>query len=186
VRRASFDSWPCSIARTADLLGDGWTLLVLREAFYGEARFDGLTEALGIARNTLADRLRRLVDAGLLEKRPYQSDPVRHDYLLTEKGRDFFGVLAAINAWGDRWMAGGDGPPVTTRHDVCGSDTRALVVCSGCGEPLHADDVTARPGPGYPARLLDDPGVQRRFGLTAQRTSPAAPATVAAGVPAGD
>jgi len=186
VRRASFDSWPCSIARTADLLGDGWTLLVLREAFYGESRFDGLSQSLGIARNTLADRLRRLVDAGLLEKRPYQSDPVRHDYVLTEKGRDFFGVLAAINAWGDRWMAGPDGPPVTMRHDLCGSDAGARVVCSVCGEPLHADDVTARPGPGYPARLLDDPRVQRRFGPTEHSSGPKAPQGAAAGIPAGD
>jgi DNA-binding HxlR family transcriptional regulator len=168
VRRASFDAWPCSIARTADLLGDGWTLLVLREVFYREARFDGLTRSLGIARNTLADRLRRLVDAGLLEKRPYQSDPVRHEYVFTEKGRDFFGVLAAINAWGDRWMADGDGPPVTMHHHRCDTDAHARVVCSACGDLLRADEVTARPGPGYPARLLDDPVVQRRFEYSVQ------------------
>jgi DNA-binding HxlR family transcriptional regulator len=171
VRRASFEGWPCSIARAADVLGDGWTLLVLREVFYGEARFDGLTRSLGIARNTLADRLRRLVDAGLLEKRPYQSEPVRHDYVLTQKGSDFFGVLAAFSAWGDRWMADGDGAPVTMRHDVCGSDAHARVVCSACGEPLHADAITARPGPGYPARLLDDAGVQRRFGPSSDVTA---------------
>jgi DNA-binding HxlR family transcriptional regulator len=163
VRRTSFEGWPCSIARTADLLGDGWTLLVLREAFYGETRFDGFAQGLGIARNTLADRLGRLVDAGLLDKRPYQSDPVRHDYLLTDRGRDLFGVLAALNTWGDRWLSADAGVPVLLHHDTCGADTSAEVVCASCGEPLRSDDVTARPGPGYPARLLDTPEVRRRF-----------------------
>ncbi|MFI8232693.1 winged helix-turn-helix transcriptional regulator [Streptomyces sp. NPDC085900] len=163
MRRTSFDGWPCSIARTVDILGDGWTLLVLREIFYGETRFDGFIDSLGIARNTLADRLRRLENAGLLQRRPYQSDPVRHEYLLTDKGRDFFGVLAAINAWGDRWLADDDGIPVVMHHTACGHDTHAQVVCPSCGEPLHHQDVTVRTGPGYPARLLDSPDVQARF-----------------------
>jgi DNA-binding HxlR family transcriptional regulator len=157
------EGWPCSVARTADLLGDSWTLMVLREVFYGESRFDGFAQSLGIARNTLNDRLGRLVDSGLLVKRAYQADPVRHDYVLTDKGRDFFGVLAAMNAWGDRWLADDAGVPVTMTHDRCGSDAGARVVCAGCGEPLHADDVTVQPGPSYPARLLDAPDVQRRF-----------------------
>ncbi|MGW2825756.1 winged helix-turn-helix transcriptional regulator [Streptomyces sp. NPDC001443] len=164
MRRTSFDSWPCSIARTVDLLGDGWTLLILREVFYGESRFDNFIDSLGIARNTLTDRLRRLEDAGLLQRRPYQSEPVRHDYLPTDKGRDFFGVLAAINAWGDRWLAD-DGIPVVTHHTTCGHDTQAKVVCSACGEPLHHQDVAVRTGPGYPARLLDTPDVQARFAM---------------------
>jgi DNA-binding HxlR family transcriptional regulator len=165
MRRTSFESWPCSIARTADLLGDGWTLLVLREAFYGESRFDGFVASLGIARNTLDERLRRLVEAGVLERRPYQEQPVRSDYVLTERGRDLFGVLAALNTWGDRWLAGEEGAPVALRHDGCGSEAGARVVCAGCGEDLRADAVTARPGPGYPAALLDDPAVRRRFDL---------------------
>ncbi|MEW2530652.1 helix-turn-helix domain-containing protein [Streptomyces sp. NPDC047071] len=163
MRRTSFDSWPCSIARTVDILGDGWTLLVLREVFYGESRFDGFIGTLGIARNTLTDRLRRLESAGLLERRAYQSDPVRHSYLPTDKGRDFFGVLAAINAWGDRWQSGEDGVPTVLRHTTCGHDTRARVVCSSCDEPLHHEDVTVRIGPGFPSRLLDDPAVRARF-----------------------
>ncbi|MFG3013691.1 winged helix-turn-helix transcriptional regulator [Streptomyces cinerochromogenes] len=163
MRRTSFDSWPCSIARTVDILGDGWTLLVLRELFYGESRFDGFIDSLGIARNTLTDRLRRLETAGLLERRPYQNEPVRHEYLLTGKGRDFFGVLAAINAWGDRWLTDDDGIPVVMHHTACGHDTQAKVVCSSCGEPLHHQDVAVRTGPGYPARLLDNPDVQARF-----------------------
>lgn len=163
MRRTSFGDWPCSIARTVDILGDGWTLLVLREIFYGESRFDGFINSLGIARNTLTDRLRRLETAGLLQRRAYQSEPVRHEYLLTDKGRDFFGVLAAINAWGDRWLTGEQGVPIVMRHTSCGRNTHAQVTCSSCNEPLHHEDVTVHAGPGYPARLLEDPDVQARF-----------------------
>lgn len=163
MKRTSFESWPCSIARSADLLGDAWSLLVLRELFYGETRFDGFVRTLGIARNTLTDRLGRLTDAGLLERRAYQVDPVRHEYVLTTKGSDFFGVLAALNAWGDRWLDKGSGAPVLMRHETCGDDLDAIVVCATCREPVRDEDVTARPGPGYPAGLLRDPAVQGRF-----------------------
>ncbi|GAA3772751.1 helix-turn-helix domain-containing protein [Streptomyces coacervatus] len=147
-----------------DLLGDAWTPLVLREAFYGIRRFDEFRQELGIARNTLADRLRLLVGEGLLEKRPYQDEPLRHDYLLTEKGRDFFGVLAAMSRWGDRWLAGEEGAPIVFHHHGCGHDTEAQVVCAECREPLRAEDTSMRMGPGYPQRLRQRPDVQRRFG----------------------
>lgn len=163
MRRTSFANWPCSIARTMDLLGDWWTPLVLREAFYGVTRFDAFQQELGIARNTLADRLRRLVDEGLLDKRPYQSDPVRHDYVLTEKGRDFFGVLAAMNTWGNRWLSGDEGAPVVFRHEPCGHDSAAEVVCAHCKEPMTAADTRPRMGPGFPARLAERADVRRRF-----------------------
>lgn len=146
-----------------DLLGDWWTPLVLREAFYGITRFDGFQQELGIARTTLAERLRRLVDAGLMEKRAYETAPVRHDYVLTEKGRDFFGVLAAMNAWGNRWLSGDEGAPVVFEHDRCGHVGDAAVVCAGCGEPLTADAVRPRTGPGYPPRLAARPDVRARF-----------------------
>jgi len=148
-----------------DLLGDWWTPLVLREAFYGICRFDEFQQGLGIARNTLANRLRRLVDEGLMEKRVYETMPVRYEYLLTESGRDFFGVIAAMSAWGDRWLAEEAGPPVTMRHDTCGHDAHAEVVCSHCKEPLTWQDATPRPGPGYPPRLLARPDIRQRFGL---------------------
>lgn len=163
MRRTSFQGWPCSIARTVDLLGDAWILLVMRELFYGETRFDGFVDTLGIARNTLADRLRRLQDEGLIQRLPYQADPVRHEYLLTDKGNDFFGVLAAINAWGDRWLTDEQGPPVVLHHERCGDDSHAEVVCSGCGEPLRPEDTTVHAGPSYPARLLAKPRVRKRF-----------------------
>ncbi|WP_158895933.1 winged helix-turn-helix transcriptional regulator [Amycolatopsis anabasis] len=163
MRRMSFAKWPCSIARTMDLLGDWWTPLVLREAFYGIRRFDEFQQSLGIARNTLNDRLRRLVDEGLLEKQEYQREPVRYDYVLTEKGRDFFGVLAAMARWGDRWLAGEEGPPTVFHHERCGHDTHAEVVCAACGEPMVAEEIKSRMGPGYPARLAERPDVRRRF-----------------------
>src|ERR1700743_1978011 len=97
-----FADWPCSVARAMDLLGDRWTPLVLREVFYGTRRFDDFQQRLGIARNTLADRLARLVDDGLLQKQPYQNEPVRYDYLPTEMGQDFYPVLVAMARWGDK------------------------------------------------------------------------------------
>jgi DNA-binding HxlR family transcriptional regulator len=151
-----------------DLLGDAWTPLILREAFSGLRRFDEFQSGLGIARNTLADRLRCLVEAGLFEKRLYQTEPRRYEYVLTEKGDDFFGVLAAISGWGDRWLAGEEGPPVTFHHGSCSHDSGAVVVCSACGEPLKAADTSLRLGPGYPAKLKRRPDVRRRFGLDDQ------------------
>jgi DNA-binding HxlR family transcriptional regulator len=163
MKRTSFARWPCSIARTMDLLGDWWTPLVLRDAFYGIRRFDEFADALGIARNTLADRLRRLVGEGLLEKVAYQHDPVRYDYVLTEKGRDFYGVLLALTRWGDKWLAGEAGPPVTLHHETCGHDTHAEVVCAHCREPLTAAGTRMRRGPGFPPRLAERPEVAARF-----------------------
>jgi len=167
MRRTSFENWPCPVARVVDLFGDSWTTLVLRDAFYGIRRFDEFRRSLGIARNTLADRLRLLVDEGLLEKAPYQADPERFEYLLTDKGRDFFPVLAAMARWGDRWLTGADGPPITFRHVLCGHDTSAEVVCAECGEPLGAGDTEMTAGPGFPQQLLQREEVRRRFGADA-------------------
>ncbi|MQA61984.1 MAG: transcriptional regulator [Actinophytocola sp.] len=163
MRRTSFANWPCSIARTVDLLGDWWTPLVLREAFYGIRRFDEFQQELGIARNTLTDRLRRLAEDGLLEKQPYTHEPRRYEYLLTEKGRDFFGVLLAMSRWGDQWLSGDEGVPVTVHHDRCGQDSHAEVVCATCGDPMRAEDTSMRMGPGYPEKLRQHPAVHRRF-----------------------
>jgi DNA-binding HxlR family transcriptional regulator len=150
VKRTEFASWPCSVARSVDLLGDWWTPLVLREAFLGVRRFDDMQRALGIGRNVLTQRLKRLVDEGLLDRVQYQARPDRYEYVLTEKGRDFYPVLAAMIAWGDRWLTGDEGPPIVFRHKSCGRDMTAKVVCSECGEPIRARDVRPRLGPGYP------------------------------------
>ncbi len=152
MKRTPFADWPCSVARSVDLLGDWWTPLVLRECYYGVRRFDDFQRSLGIGRNILTQRLNRLVDEGLLQRRPYHDRPVRHEYVLTAKGRDFFPVISAMARWGDRWLAGDDGPPVVLHHTTCDHDMHAEVVCSQCGEPIELRDVTAGLGPGYPGR----------------------------------
>jgi DNA-binding MarR family transcriptional regulator len=118
---------------------------------------------LGIGRNVLSQRLSRLVEAGLVERRAYQQNPVRHDYLLTEQGRELFPVLAAMMAWGDRWLMSVEGAPVLLRHVSCGHDVQAEVVCSECREPLELDDVTPHLGPGFPDRLREAALATGRF-----------------------
>lgn len=143
------------MARTVDLLGDWWTPLVLREAFYGVRRFDDFQRRLKIGRNILTERLKRLVDEGLLVRVPYQDRPVRHEYVLTPKGRDFFPVLVAMMRWGDRWLWGDAGPPVRLRHTRCDHEMHGEVVCSHCGEPVEPQDVRAVPGPGFEAAMAE-------------------------------
>jgi DNA-binding HxlR family transcriptional regulator len=164
VRRTSFARWPCSIARAVDILGDWWTPLILREVFYGVRRFDDFEQALPISRNVLAQRLRRLVDEGLLDRVPYSERPLRFEYQPTEMGREFWSVLAAMSAWGDRWLDGGKGPPIVLHHTECDHDMAATVVCSHCRQPISADDVQSRLGPGYPDRLRRKARATGRFG----------------------
>jgi len=147
VKRTPFADWPCSLARTVDIVGDWWTPLVLRECYLGTRRFDDFQRHLGIGRNILTQRLGRLVDEGMLARRPYQEHPPRHEYVLTDKGRDFFPVVAAIMRWGDRWLDDGDGPPLVLHHTGCDHDMHAEVVCSSCGEPLALREVRARVRP---------------------------------------
>lgn len=131
-----------------DLLGDQWTLLVLREAFNGVRRFDRFQAELGIARNTLTERLDRLTGAGLLDRVRYQDRPPRYEYPLTAMGRDFFPALATIIRWGDRWLDDGAGPPALLRHLDCDQPTHAEVGCTHCGGALSVDRVLMEPGPG--------------------------------------
>ena len=137
ARRRNFDEMQCSVARALDVVGEWWALLVVREAFRGVRRFDAFVEQLGIAPNILAARLRRLVEAGVLEPRKYADRPERFEYRLTKKGRDLFPVILALMHWGDRWC-GEDGPPVALVHAACGKRTHARAVCAECGEPLEA------------------------------------------------
>lgn len=155
MKRTSFDQWPCSIARTIDLVGDWWTPLVLRECYFGVRRFDELQRSLQIGRNILAQRLDRLVEEGMLERRVYQERPVRREYVLTDKGRDFYPVLAAMSHWGDTWLSAKAGPPIQLHHTVCDADMHAEVVCSNCREPIRVREVRATFGPGYPPKLRE-------------------------------
>ena len=126
-----------------DILGERWTVLILRESFYGVRRFSDMQRNLGIARNILSARLQTLVAAGVLERRRGPGSE-RHEYRLTDMGRDLYPVLVAIMRWGDKHLAGDDGPPLVLRHR-CGHDAAPDVVCSHCGETLRSRDVTPEP-----------------------------------------
>jgi DNA-binding HxlR family transcriptional regulator len=123
----------CSIARTLEVVGERWTLLILRDAFFGVRRFDGFQESLGIARNVLAARLQHLCDEGLLERRRYSERPERFEYHLTEAGRDLGPVLIQLIKWGDRHHPSAAGPPVLTLHAECGGAVDAVMHCDRCG-----------------------------------------------------
>jgi DNA-binding HxlR family transcriptional regulator len=128
---------PCSVARTLKIIGDRWSFLVLREGWYGVRRFEEMRENLGIATNILADRLTRLVQAGVLRKVAYSSE--RFEYRFTEMGLDLYKPMLVMMAWGDRWLAEGK-PPMRLRHKTCGQDFSAVVVCSECKKPIASKD----------------------------------------------
>lgn len=142
-------SQPCSISRALTVIGDRWTLLILRDCFAGVSRFEQLGQRLGIARNVLSDRLRTLVEGGILERRPYHVNPPRYDYHLTAKGRDLHPVLLAISHFGDSYYAGDEGAPLLRRHKRCGCDFHPIQVCSECLAPVVAEQVETRAGPGF-------------------------------------
>ena len=134
----------CSIARSLELIGERWTLLVIRDVFLGNRRFDEIQNSLGIARNVLASRLGRLMDEGILEKRPYQERPVRYEYFLTEKGLDLWPVLVALMAYGDKYeLPEGAEPPTRILHKECGGAVNDRRICERCGAELDVRDARA-------------------------------------------
>lgn len=136
MRRTRFDDWPCPIARTTDLIGDWWTPLVMREVFSGRRRFDEFEEALGVPRAVLTARLKRLCDEGMLTKVPYQERPTRYEYRLTDKGRAFWDVLAAMWRWGGDWLwPDGESPVVLEDRDT-GEVVEPIVIDERTGERL--------------------------------------------------
>jgi DNA-binding HxlR family transcriptional regulator len=148
MRASEIAEQNCSIARPAALLGDRWTLVILRQAFNGVKRFEDFQSSLAISRSLLAERLGRLVDAGVLRREPYKdSVRTRDRYRLTEMGLDLYPVLMALREWGDRYLAE-DGPPLEIRHKGCGGEPTLELRCSACGEAVGARDAEARPGPG--------------------------------------
>jgi DNA-binding HxlR family transcriptional regulator len=148
MKWAALEEEECSLARTVAVIGDRWTLLVLRECFLRVRRFDEFQERLGIARHLLADRLKKLVRFGVLRRVPYQDSPKRHEYILTARGLDLYPVVMAIVHWGDVHMGDERGRPLLHRHKTCGRDFDPVMVCSECGEQLRAREVETRPGPG--------------------------------------
>ena len=140
-----YASQNCSAARALEVVGERWTLLILRDAFLGVTRFDGFARKLGISENVLARRLDTLCDAGVLRRRPYQGR--RCDYVLTDRGRGLFPVIVGLMAWGDEHLAPA-GPPALLRHGSCGGPIAAGAHCERCGAAVGPDDVEWFWGPG--------------------------------------
>lgn len=154
MRWEELDQQPCSLARTLAVIGDKWTLMVLRDCFLGVRRFDEFEQRLGITRHLLAGRLKKLVEHGVLSKVVYQQRPLREEYRLTPKGLDLHPTILALVSWGDRHMADERGAPVVHVHKNCGQIMRPVVVCSECQEPVTAKDVRVQAGPGWATAAL--------------------------------
>jgi DNA-binding HxlR family transcriptional regulator len=146
-RTADYSQQVCSVAATLEVVGDPWTLLILRDAFAGVRRFEQWQERLGVARNVLAARLKSLVAHGVLDKRLYSEHPPRHEYVLTAKGRDLWGVLLTMAAWGDQHVYGAPGGPVQFTHKACGAAFSPGMVCQACGEVVGSADLSRVEGP---------------------------------------
>ena len=132
------------------VVGDRWTLLILRTIFRGHHRFGAIIDDVGIARNLLSDRLSKLVASEVLERVPYQERPTRYEYRLTAKGADLSSALIALMRWGDTWYAD-SGPPIELYHRQCGHALDLDVSCSQCNQPVGPTDISSRPGPGKEA-----------------------------------
>jgi DNA-binding HxlR family transcriptional regulator len=150
----------CSIARSLELVGERWTLLVVREIFHGRRKFSEMQRSLGVARNVLTARLQRMVDEEILERRPYSERPERYEYFLTEKGLDLWPVMISLMHWGDKYEPHPGGPPSIVVHKECGGEIDDRRICTKCGEKLDVRD----------ARAIDGPGIEK----TAARVKAAA------------
>lgn len=143
--RTSLSHLDCSIANTVEMVSDPWTILILRDAFQGVRRFDQFVVSLGIARNTLANRIERLIGDGIFSAEPYQDNPVRYEYRLTEQGKDLFDVLMTLWAYGERWK-----PPESPQrqhaiHVDCGHEADAVAHCGHCGERISRRNIRIEP-----------------------------------------
>lgn len=148
----------CSIAGALEVVGERWSLLIVRDIMLGLRRFDELQSHLGIARNVLQTRLAKLTEQGVIERRRYQERPPRHEYLLTDKGLDLWPAMIALMQWGDRYACPDGGAPVVIEHRGCGGAVDAHRTCERCGARLNVRDVKALPGPGAAS---DHPLVRR-------------------------
>ena len=157
MKKVSFADMDCSVARSLEVVGEWWTLLIIRDAFLGVTRFDDFAKRLGIARNVLTNRLDTLVDGGVMDRVPYEEGQrARFDYKLTKKGRALYPVLVTLRQWGDEWISGEGNEPVLLEHLTCGTTTTAHLVCDHCGDALVPRETRAVPGPG-----LGDPTLIR-------------------------
>jgi DNA-binding HxlR family transcriptional regulator len=143
----------CPIARSLAVLGDRWTMLIIRELFLGTRRFDAFQTQTGMSSHLLSTRLKRLEDDGVIERRLYQTRPRRYEYRLTTKGKDLHGVVLALRAWGLRWCGfdPADEPAVKLIHTSCGGEVGSDPICRDCGEQLHSRNITVTFGDAFAA-----------------------------------
>jgi DNA-binding HxlR family transcriptional regulator len=152
MRVSEFPRDTCSVANALEIIGDRWTIHVLRESFLGVTRFEQFRRNIGVAKNILSDRLNTLVAGGVLERRLYNERPPRYEYRLTAKGVDLYSVLIELMRWGNKWTPSADGPGVILEHRTCGKTIEPALACPECGELLEPRTLRARPGPGALAR----------------------------------
>src|SRR4051794_30784382 len=152
--RSDYEGQNCSAARTLEVIGERWTILIIRDAFLGVRRFDLFQKRLGIARNVLQNRLERLIDAGVLRRERYQERPERFEYRLTRKGVDLWPVVVSLLEWGDRYAAPDAGPPMVLRHKDCGGEINGRRICEECGAEVEPWESQATVGPGAVAEQL--------------------------------
>lgn len=154
-KRADLSDTFCPVGRAAELLGDRAVLLILRELFFGRRRFEVMAANTGLGPQLVSARLKRLVEEGVVDRRAYQERPPRHEYRLTAKGRDLFGILYAMRGWAERWAYApgetGAGPAMRYFHRACGADVGTSTICPGCGEPLGYGDLKGEPSPALKA-----------------------------------
>ncbi|WP_214324900.1 winged helix-turn-helix transcriptional regulator [Nonomuraea sediminis] len=147
----TYDSQVCSIARTLEVVGERWSLLIVRDALFGGAtRYSDFQRSLGIATNVLKSRLDGLVETGVMRRHRYSSQPELYEYLLTDKGRALAPALVALTEWGDQWATDGE-PPILYTHSVCGAGITQQTVCADCGRVDDPAEIQAVIGPGMPA-----------------------------------
>jgi DNA-binding HxlR family transcriptional regulator len=137
-----------SVGAATKLLGDRWTFLILREAFFGTRRFNEFAQNLGLSRNILSNRLKMLVSQGIFEEHPYGPSKARNEYRLAQAGRDIFPIVVALLQWGDKHLAGSRGPSIVLEHTSCGKDADPLLVCRACQEPIEVGEILPTAGPG--------------------------------------
>jgi DNA-binding HxlR family transcriptional regulator len=152
VLRRDYPALDCSVAKALEVIGERWSLLIVRSVMHGNRRFGEMQESLGIARNVLSARLQRLIDEEILERRAYQESPPRYEYFLTQKGLDLWPALIALLHWGERYSPAPEGPRRSIVHKECGGTVSERGICESCGKVLTARDAKQVPGPGAEAK----------------------------------
>ena len=164
MRWQQIDTMTCSVARTLSVVGDRWTMLIIRDVLLGIRRFDAIQQDLQLTPHRLSDRLRKLVHDGILRRVVYEKHPRRFEYRLTEKGFDLYPLIATMTEWGDRWMAGRAGVPVELVHRPCGHTIKPKLICPSCELKIDAREMSARPGPALKGRAMPGQATQAQRG----------------------